>query len=179
MGKDCKNTYATNAALGHIFTSDILWFEFPTRHVGLLEGKDQWTTLLYAILEGASDALGISRDDINGFIDRSGNHPVVILFDEAPGGAGHVKRIYSQLDAVLKAAYRRVDGHCKCGEETACYGCLRGYSNQLDHDILARGMAKAYLEWLLMEKPDSRIRYIDKLIDETVAENDAIVVKEA
>jgi len=40
-------------------------------------------------------------------------------------------------------------------------------------------MAKAHLEWLLLEKPDSRIRYIDKLIDETVAENDAIVVKEA
>lgn len=119
MGKDCPNKYATNAALGHIFTSDILWLEFPTRHVGLLEGKDQWTTLLYAILEGASDALGISRNDINGCIDRSGSHPVVILFDEAPGGAGHVKRIYSQLDAVLKAAYRRVDGHCKCGEETA------------------------------------------------------------
>jgi len=165
MGKDCPNKYATNAALGHIFTSDILWLEFPTRHVNHVEGKDQWTTLLYAILEGASDALGIARGDINGCIDRSGNHPVVILFDEAPGGAGHVKRIYSQIDAVLKAAYRRVDGHCKCGEETACYGCLRGYSNQLDHDVLARGMAKEYLEWLLLEEPDSRIVFVDKLID--------------
>ena len=104
MGIDCPNKYATNAALGHIFASDILWLEFPSRYVEPVEGKDQWTTLLYAILEGAADALGISRDDINGCIDRSGNHPIVILFDEAPGGAGHVKRIYSQLDAVLKAA---------------------------------------------------------------------------
>ena len=164
MGIDCPNKYATNAALGHIFASDILWLEFPSRYVEPVEGKDQWTTLLYAILEGAADALGISRDDINGCIDRSGNHPIVILFDEAPGGAGHVKRIYSQLDAVLKAAYRRVDGHCKCGEETTCYGCLRGYTNQLDHEVMARGMAKEYLEWLLLERSDSEIRYVNKLM---------------
>ncbi|EGW41758.1 DEAD/DEAH box helicase [Desulfosporosinus sp. OT] len=166
LGHDCSNTkYPTNAALGQIFTSDILWLEFPTRHVTPTEGKDPWTTLLYAILEGASDALGVSREDINGCIDKSGNQPVVILFDEAPGGAGHVKRIYSQLEAVLKAAYRRVDGHCKCGEETTCYGCLRGYTNQLDHDVMARGMAKEYLEWLLLERPDSVVRYVDKLIE--------------
>jgi hypothetical protein len=166
MGKDCSNKGYKNAALGHMFASDILRLEFPERYVKPIEGKEQWTTLLYAILEGASDALGISRDDINGCLDRSGNHPIVILFDEAPGGAGHVKRIYSQLDVVLKAAYRRVDGHCKCGEETSCYGCLRSYSNQLDHDIMARGMSKEYLEWLLLEKPDSKIVYVNKLTDE-------------
>jgi ATP-dependent helicase YprA (DUF1998 family)/transcription elongation factor Elf1 len=164
MGYDCPNKYPTNASLGHIFASDILWLEFPISSVKLIEGKNQWITLLYAILEGASDTLGISRDDINGCIDRSGIHPIVILFDEAPGGAGHVKRIYSQLGAVLKAAYRRVDGHCNCGEETTCYGCLRSYSNQLDHDVMARGMAKEYLEWLLQEKHNLEIRYVKKLM---------------
>ena len=84
------------------------------------------------------------------------------MFDEAAGGAGHVKRIYSQLGTILKAAYRRVDGHCGCGEETSCYGCLRSYGNQLEHDILARGMAKEYLEWILLEKIDSSITYIPK-----------------
>lgn len=168
MGYDCAGKYATNAALGHIFASDILRLEFPARHVSPVKDKDQWTTLLYALLEGASDALGISRDDINGCIDKSEGHQILILFDESPGGAGHVKRIYSQLDAVLKSAYRRVDGHCKCGEETTCYGCLRSYSNQLDHDSMARGMAKEYLEWLLLERPDSNIRYVDKSSAEVV-----------
>lgn len=171
MGKECSGKYATNAALGHIFASDVLRLEFPIKYVNPIEGKDQWTTLLYAILEGASDSLGISRDEINGCLDRSGNHPVIILFDETPGGAGHVKRIYSQLDLVLKAAYRRVDGHCNCGEETACYGCLRSYSNQLDHEILARGMAKEYLEWLLLEKPDSKITYQDRNKEQEVTSN--------
>lgn len=171
MGKECKGKYATNAALGHIFASDVLRLEFPLKYVKPIEGKDQWTTILYAILEGASDSLGIAREDINGCIDRSGHHPVIILFDETPGGAGHVKRIYSQLDIVLKAAYRRVDGHCKCGEETACYGCLRGYSNQLDHEILARGMVKEYLEWLLLEKPGSEIIYQTRSKDQSYTPN--------
>ena len=162
MGNDCPNKKYINAALGHVFTSDILRLEFPIRYVKQIPDHDQWATLLYALLEGASDALGISRDDINGCLDRSGSHPAIILFDEAAGGAGHVKRVYSQLETVLKAAYCRVDGHCGCGEETTCYGCLRSYSNQLEHDILARGMVKEYLEWLLLEKTDSNIIYVPK-----------------
>lgn len=173
MGKECKGKYATNAALGHIFASDVLRLEFPLKYVKPIEGKDQWTTLLYAIIEGASDSLGIAREEINGCLDRSGHQPVIILFDETPGGAGHVKRIYYQLDTVLKATYRRVDGHCNCGEETACYGCLRSYSNQLDHEILARGMAKEYLEWLLLEKPDSNIIYQDKTKEQKVVQNES------
>ena len=160
MGKECPNKYAYNAALGHIFTSDILRLEFPVKYVKQIPDRDQWSTLLYALLEGASDALGISRDDINGCLDRSYKHPAIILFDEAAGGAGHVKRIYGNLKSVLKAAYKRVDGHCGCGEETTCYGCLRNYRNQLDHEILARGMAKEYLEWILLEKVD--LSYVRK-----------------
>src|SRR5690606_36631676 len=112
--------------------------------------NDALITLLYSILQGAAAALGIPRDDINGGMDYSEEQPVLILFDETPGGAGHVKRIYHKLDEVLRSAWLRVDGHCNCGAETACYGCLRSYSNQLDHDRLARGLARQYLEWLLL-----------------------------
>jgi ATP-dependent helicase YprA (DUF1998 family) len=161
MGNDCPNKNYINAALGHVLISDILRLEFPIGYVKQVPDHDQWSTLLYALLEGASDALGISGDDINGCLDRSGIHPVIILFDEAAGGAGHVKRIYSQLSEVLKAAYQRVDGHCGCGEETTCYGCLRSYRNQYEHDILSRGMAKEYLEWLL-KRTDAKIAYVPK-----------------
>ena len=150
MGRPCSNKYLTNASLGHIFKSDVLRLKFPAKYLPPMDEKDPWTTLLYAILEGAADALGIARDDINGCMDYSEDPPVLILFDETPGGAGHVKRIYHKLDEVLRSAWLRVDGHCNCGEETACYGCLRSYSNQLDHDRLARGLARQYLEWLLL-----------------------------
>lgn len=156
-GKECFNERAVNASLGHIFRSDVLRLQLPNKTFRELDGKDQWITLLYAILEGASDTLGISRDDINGCIDYSEVDPVLILFDENPGGAGHVKRIYNQLNAVLKAAYQRVDGHCNCGPETSCYGCLRNYSNQLEHDRLSRGLAKEYLEWMLLGKSPTAI----------------------
>jgi len=152
FGYDCPSTFATSAALGHMFLSDVLKLKFPDKIFGssrLLEEKDQWSTLLYAILEGASDVLGISRGDINGCVDWSEGYPMIILFDEASGGAGHVKRIHMNLESVLKGAYKRVDGHCGCGKETSCYGCLRSYSNQMEHDALARGLAKDYLEWLL------------------------------
>lgn len=149
-GSRCNNKYLINGSLGHIFKSDVLRLEFPLLSLPVIEDKDPWTTLLYAILEGATDALGIARDDINGCMDYTTEEPVLILFDVTPGGAGHVKRIYHKLDDVLRSAYLRVDGHCNCGQETACYGCLRGYSNQMDHDRLARGLAKQYLEWLLL-----------------------------
>ena len=151
LGRDCPNKFSTNASLGHVFLSDILRIEFPFIKIKLVEDHDQWTTLLFAILEGSSDILGISRDDISGCLDLSGTQPVIILFDDAPGGAGHVKHIYYQLEKVLKAAQERVDGHCGCGEETSCYGCLRSYSNQLEHNKIARGLAKEYLERLLLK----------------------------
>ncbi|MGH4120902.1 DEAD/DEAH box helicase [Clostridium sp.] len=154
LGHNCPNTHLKNVSLGHIFSSDILRLEFPEKWI---EGKsDKWISLLYAILEGAADALGISRRDINGCIDNEGSGPAIILFDEAVGGAGHVKRIMNQLEKVLRAAYRRVDGHCGCGEETTCYGCLRSYSNQLDHEELSRGMVKEYLSWLLFSNELSK-----------------------
>lgn len=152
FGRDCPNGFATNAALGHMFLSDVLKLRFPNKVIDATsyeDGKDKWSTLLYAILEGASDVLGISRSDINGCVDWSDGYPVLILFDEASGGAGHVKRIHQNLESVLKGAFKRVDGHCGCGKETTCYGCLRSYGNQMEHDVLARGLAKSYLEWLL------------------------------
>lgn len=159
FGYECPSTYVTSAALGHMFHSDVLKLKFPNKLLGsstLLEEKDQWSTLLYAILEGASDVLGISRSDINGCVDWSEGYPVIIVFDEASGGAGHVKRIHMNLESVLKGAFKRVDGHCGCGNETSCYGCLRSYNNQMEHDSLARGLAKDYLEWLLSQKEVKR-----------------------
>lgn len=158
-GKSCGNNSYRVVALGHIFNSDIVKLEFPKYDVQQFEYGDLWTSLLYAILEGASDALGISRSDINGCVDRSGLNPALILFDEAAGGAGHVKQIANKLDMVLRAALERVSGKCGCGEETSCYGCLRGYSNQFDHDFISRGSAKVYLEWILMNRIGSGVTY--------------------
>ena len=99
-------------------------------------------SLLYTILDGASQALGIRRQDIDGtiFPQGPGQPPTLILYDNVPGGAGHVNRIYNELYATMREAYQRIKD-CECGEETSCYNCLRNYRNQYFHDILQRGAA--------------------------------------
>ncbi len=149
-GYDCVNTHLLNASLGHSFTTDVLRLEMPYHLNPFVVGeKDVRLSVLYAILDGAADALGISRNDISGCIDYDSENPAIIIFDESSGGAGHVKKIFENLSSVLNASLRRVNGDCGCSDETSCYGCLRSYENQYEHEKLTRGGAKEYLTWLL------------------------------
>jgi hypothetical protein len=143
-----------------------------------------WLSLMYAFLGGMSEALGIERNDINGIIRpvKYGDQlfQEIVLFDDVPGGAGHVKRLESQEEflASLRAAFRRVS-NCKCGIDASCYRCLRDFRNQFFHDILQRKPVVEYLDRLLSsltfdEKEDVPYTYSDKarmisaLIDRSV-----------
>lgn len=147
-GYECINQYLSNLSIGHTFNSDILKLELP-QHYGEYNPEEQWTSTLYAILEGASSCLGIDRNDINGCITYSDGKPAFILYDESEGGAGHVKRIAGEIEEVMEEALLRVSGSCGCSEDTSCYGCLRNYGNQFEHEKIIRGAAKNYLDWLL------------------------------
>lgn len=146
-GDECKGNMSL-VSLGHTFNSDILKITLP-HFGGNYSRKTQLTSTLYAILEGASEHLEIDRDDINGCISYENGTYVLILYDESAGGAGHVKRIARHMEGVLKNAMDRVKGSCGCSEDTSCYGCLRNYGNQFEHDDIKRGAAKEYLEWIL------------------------------
>lgn len=102
-------------------------------------------------MEGASESLGIRRDDLDGNLYyNSGNSiPSLILYDDVPGGAGHVKRILNYLPDTILAARDRVNLDC-CGPETSCTECLRNYRNQPFHEELKRGLAKDFLDGLLL-----------------------------
>ncbi len=90
--------------------------------------------------------LGIRRDDLDGTLYRHSFDlpPALVLFDNVPGGAGHVRRIADELPEVCRTAWERVRD-CECGEETSCYECLRNYRNQVFHDQLQRGLAREFL----------------------------------
>ncbi len=106
-------------------------------------------SLLYALLEGASAALEISRDDIDGTLyHRRGGSTSLVLFDTVPGGAGGATRIAEHFPEVLLAAVKRLE-NCDCGAETSCYGCLRTYRNQTRHELLVRGAALEALRQLV------------------------------
>ena len=116
-----------------------------------LRTSEEIYSLLYAMLAGASEALDIPRDDVDGLIFYTEGQPSFLLFDTTPGGSGHVKIIHDNLRSALEAAYQRVDSCDGCAPETSCYACLRNYRNQFVHDLLQRGLAAHILSRVLGE----------------------------
>ena len=153
FGKDCNGTSYELVHLGHDFISCAARLTFSGQNRDYAD-QPFWLSLLYSILGGMADSLGIDANDINGVIrpiDLGGVvAQEVVIFDDVPGGAGHALRLESQdeLLQVLQAAHSRV-ANCTCDETASCYTCLRSYKNQFCHDQLARGPVVDYLDRLL------------------------------
>ena len=145
-GNICGNEFLNRIDLGHEIITDIIEIELPnaTAH----NEVEFYLSTLYALIEGAVGYLGIDRREIDGCLNYTAQSstPSFILYDQVPGGAGHVKRIGKELDKVIVEAKKRVSGLCGCGEETSCYGCLRNYTNQIYHDTLGRGHALRFFK---------------------------------
>jgi len=152
-GTDCSGTLQSHLSLGHEFETDILKLTFEG-----YENTDLgfWYSLLYALLEGMSKALDIERQDLDGCLYPASPNPAVrtlILFDDVPGGAGHVRRVANpnSLLTVLKTSLERL-AQCECGGpegDASCYGCLRHYRNQFCHELLRRGPVITFLRDVL------------------------------
>ena len=135
-------------ALAHRYETDIVAISFDALAAPFAVGN-HWRSTLYALLEGVSERLQISRDDIDGTLyPTPGGRTSLVIFDAVPGGAGSAIRIARSFGEVLEAALTRVS-RCDCGEETSCYGCLRGYRNQPFHEQLQRGAALGFLRPLV------------------------------
>ena len=148
-GGECRSKLQSRLSLGHQFDTDILKLTFHGRR----DNDDGfWASLLYALLEGASTALDIERQDLDGCIYYAGGDsftPQLILYDDVPGGAGHVHRMANpeSLNRVLQVAWKRLAA-CDCGGKeghASCYSCLRNYRNQYCHDKLDRRVVMDFL----------------------------------
>jgi ATP-dependent helicase YprA (DUF1998 family) len=142
---ECRGSFVTYH-LGHRFMTDVL--EIKTSLP--IYSEPEVRSLLYALIDGASEALGIRRQDIEGTIypQGAGQPPTFIIYDNVPGGAGHVQRVYENLRDTFVTSLDRLE-RCECGLETSCYNCLRNYNNQYYHDILQRGLALRNLRKLV------------------------------
>lgn len=141
---ECSGPLAWRS-LAHPYETDLVEIEFDALASPPDMSAGQWRSVLYALLEGASEGLDISRDDIDGTLyPKPGRKISLVLFDTVPGGAGGALRIARSFPLVLDAALRRVT-RCECGEETSCYGCLRNFRNQAFHEHLRRGDALNFL----------------------------------
>lgn len=151
---DCSNDTLEYIRLGHKFETDVARFTIPILDSVDRVSLSQALSFLYAFLEGVSIALGIERTDIDGVLELNLDMQSfdVLIYDNVPGGAGHVKRLLSK-DAVvssLKAGMDKVSKTC-CDENTSCYNCLRNYYNQAYHNKLVRKFAKDIINRLMSE----------------------------
>ena len=144
-GFDCDNDKLFQISLGHKFKTDVLKIK-----INFLTDKSKALSALYAIIEGVREAFNIESNDINGIIANNKGIYDIILFDNVPGGAGHVKRLLNK-EGMIKAfnlAYEKVNKNC-CDENTSCYNCLRNYYNQRYHLYLTRKEAKEILNEII------------------------------
>lgn len=146
FGMQCSAAVRGPRHLGHTFKTDVLSLSFNGPNLRF-SNDGFYFSLLYAVLEGTSQALGIRRQDLEGCIYPSEEGVMLILYDNVPGGAGHVKRLVDgeNLHDSLESALARVT-NCTCGLETSCYGCLRNYNNQFCHEQLRRGEILDFLK---------------------------------
>jgi len=152
-GKDCSGKLQKHFSLGHEFETDVVKLHFAG-HRDYRRGF--WTSLLYALIEGASAGLEIERQDLDGCLAPTpGNlgSPTLVLYDDVPGGAGQVRQLVREdaLREVLRVSLKRLE-RCECGGpegDASCYGCLRHYRNQYCHEELNRGMGMEFLRGVL------------------------------
>ena len=150
-GQPCPGKPEKKYTLGFKQETDTLHLRFAsTPHILLPDPENMsfWLSLKYAFLHGASRALQIERKDIDGvlFPEQSGQNwrQSIVLYDNVPGGAGHVKRIRDEIAQVIAAALEIVD--CSC--EKSCYRCLQEYANQWEHHLLDREPVAEFLRAL-------------------------------
>lgn len=172
-GGTCSGTRAPYH-LGHAFYTDTLHLQFEnTESFTLPLGTDLsfWHSLTYALLEGASLALQIERRDLDGLVapfqigatdnPEANFSQEIILYDDVPGGAGHVRRITENLPEILR--YALVVAQCpECQEDTSCPNCLRNYDNQVYWNELRRGPVARFLESLIAETYPDELEKVAK-----------------
>lgn len=151
---DCSNDTLEYIRLGHKFETDVARFTIPMLEIVGQVSFPQAISFLYAFLEGVSIALEIERKDIDGVLELNSDMQSydILLYDNVPGGAGHVKRLLSKGAVIrsLKSGLDKVSKDC-CDENTSCYNCIRNYYNQSHHNKLVRKLAEEIIKRLLLD----------------------------
>jgi hypothetical protein len=94
-------------------------------------------------VDGAQERLEIEQDEIAYFQHEDGAGGWTLVFYEtAPGGAGYLEQLASDLGLWAKAAQDRLFNH-DC--ERACYRCLKSARNQFDHALLDKERVRSIL----------------------------------
>lgn len=141
---------ANYSALGTSFVSDVLELVF---NIDAAPGyvNEDWEAVMWALFTAAAKILEVPETELGGTMYENEMHGIsLLIYDDVPGGAGHARQLSDRVPELVQEAYKVVDGHCGCGEETCCYGCIANYYNQMKQAKLSRGAAKRILESFLL-----------------------------
>ncbi len=121
---------------------------------------DRWAlTLGYALLAGAERHFALATGDLDmiwegirkrQFGDQSYNEGILTFIDPNIGGSGYLEKMAEEFHQVAAAALFHLD-HDDC--ESACYRCLKSYTNQRFHDRLHWPSIISTLQGLVDVKP--------------------------
>ena len=142
------------------YTTGVQVFVRDTRNILIMRPaqgeefkEDVSASLQYAFHRGLCMEFQIDEDEIAVERIGSGSHRAILFWESAEGGAGVLRRLIDEPDAVRRSAERALE-LCHFTEETArtpeecavaCYDCLLTYGNQRDHGILDRHVIKDIL----------------------------------
>ena len=151
-----KKSKVDRVSLGTVFVSDVLGLTFDLPGFDSADDEVVWNSVMWALFTAAARLLEIPETELGGTMrsDEGLRGMEVMIYDNVPGGAGHAEQLFGMVDELIREAYRVVDGHCGCGGETCCYGCIANYHNQNMQKTLSRQAAKDLLGALLGVKRD-------------------------
>jgi len=137
--------------LGYRFRTDALILNFEEIPEEYPVSEEFYASLKSAIIQAAASVVSAEDDEIGGFIrtvSKANERPQrqLVLFDDASGGSGYVRKAFAKIDEIVGGARELLD-NCRC--DKSCYQCLRTYENQFEHKLLDKKLIQPYLDQLL------------------------------
>jgi DEAD/DEAH box helicase domain-containing protein len=134
-------------------TTDVLLLDFSACLAGRLDVEPLVQTLARALHIAGARLLDLDSRELGSLIVPLGlgANLGIVIYDNVPGGAGHVLELYrlgrTWLDAALAVLYGDAEHHRRC--ETACLDCLLTFDAQ---EAMQRGLIQRRLAHRVMSE---------------------------